>query len=206
LGLGIDRRLNAERGRQGQRRLQENEVSFWYIANKLSERFRRVAEHRLGRLEACSAGVWRATVLGYSCLLVSTVDLPVDEDSFPLHVLGIESLEKQRQVGLFIAQDQNRLDAYSGAFSALHPKIWEEVKAMAKSKREKLVFDVRPWVETLGLDNLIKQIGEKQVIKQIGKKKVLEELDVDDILANLPPAKRRELQRRLQEGQTNASN
>jgi len=92
LGLGIDRRLNAERGRQGQRRLQENEVSFWYIANKLSERFRRVAEHRLGRLEACSAGVWRATVLGYSCLLVSTVDLPVDEDSFPLHVLGIALL------------------------------------------------------------------------------------------------------------------
>jgi hypothetical protein len=124
-------------------------------------------------------------------------------------------MEKQREVGLFIAQDQSRLDAYSGAFSALHPKIWEEVKAMAKSKRDKLVFDVRPWVETLGLDNLIKQIGEKQVIeqigekqviKQIGKKKVLEELDVDDIVANLPPAKRRELQRRLQEGQTDATN
>jgi hypothetical protein len=77
---------------------------------------------------------------------------------------------------------------------------------MAKRKREKLVFDFRPWIEELGVEGVIEQIGqkrvieeigEKQILKQIGKKRVLEELDVDDILANLPPAKRRELQRRL---------
>jgi hypothetical protein len=80
------------------------------------------------------------------------------------------------------------------------------MQAMAKRKREKLVFDSRPWVEELSLAGLIEQIGQKrvieqigqnQVIEQIGKKRLLEELDVDDILANLPPAKRRELQRRL---------
>ena len=59
---------------------------------------------------------------------------------------------------------------------------------MAKNKREKFELDIRPSVEFLGLD---------KVIDQIGKKRLLEELDVDDILANLPPAKRRELQRRL---------
>jgi len=68
---------------------------------------------------------------------------------------------------------------------------------MAKSKREKFELDIRPSVEFLGLDKVIEQIGEKQVIEQIGKKRVLEQLDVDDILANLPPAKRRELRRRL---------
>jgi hypothetical protein len=35
LGLGIDRRLNAERVRHGRRFVKESEVSFWYIANKL---------------------------------------------------------------------------------------------------------------------------------------------------------------------------
>ena len=68
---------------------------------------------------------------------------------------------------------------------------------MAKRKREKLVFDFRPLVETLGMEGLIEQIGKKQVIEHLGKKRLLEELDVDEILANLPPAKRRELQRRL---------
>jgi hypothetical protein len=206
LGLGIDRRLNAERVRQRQRPLQETDVSFRYIANKLGPRLLGVAERRLGPLESGGPGVWRSSVLGYPCLFVSTVDLPVDEDSFPLHVLGIEPREKERQLGFFIAEDQSRLDAYSGVFSALHPKIWEEVKAMAKRKREKLVFDFRPWVEDLVLAGLIEQIGQKRVIeeigekqflKQIGKKRVLEELDVDDILVNLPAAKRRELQRRL---------
>jgi hypothetical protein len=66
---------------------------------------------------------------------------------------------------------------------------------MAKSKQEKLVFDVRPWVENLGLQELIEQIG---------KQRVLEELDVDDILANLPLAKRRELQRRLHAEESSA--
>src|SRR5207244_1774472 len=50
---------------------------------------------------------------------------------------------------------------------------------------------------TLGMEGLIEQIGKKQVIEHLGKKRLLEELDVDEILANLPPAKRRELQRRL---------
>jgi hypothetical protein len=103
--------------------------------------------------------------------------------------IGIEPREKQRQVGLFMAEDANRLEAYGGVFSTLHPKTWEEVKTMARSKLPRLGFSILPSVEYIGLD---------KVIEQIGKKKVLEKLDVDDILANLAPAKRRELKRRLQ--------
>ena len=75
---------------------------------------------------------------------------------------------------------------------------------MAKRKREKLVFDFRPWIEELGVEGVIDQIGEKRVLDHIGKKRVLERLDVDDILANLSPAKRRELQRRLQAEESSA--
>src|SRR4051812_2523475 len=35
LGLGIDRRLQAERTQSGRRRLAPGEVSFWYLANRL---------------------------------------------------------------------------------------------------------------------------------------------------------------------------
>jgi len=75
---------------------------------------------------------------------------------------------------------------------------------MAKNKREKFELDIRPSVEFLGLEKVIDQIGKKRVLDQIGKKRVLEELDVDDILANLSPAKRRELQRRLQAEESSA--
>ncbi len=89
---------------------------------------------------------------------------------------------------------------------------------MAKSRRREITIDIRPWIEDFGLDakklveqigekeiikrigkkEIIKQIGKKEVIKQIGKKEVVAELEVDDILAGLAPAKRRELKRRLE--------
>jgi hypothetical protein len=52
-------------------------------------------------------------------------------------------------------------------------------------------------IEQLGEKKVIEQLGEKKIIQQLGKKHVLEQLNIDDIMENLPPAKRRELQRRL---------
>src|SRR5690242_2614169 len=39
LGLGIDRRLNEDRVREGRREMPQAEVSFWYLANRLGRRF-----------------------------------------------------------------------------------------------------------------------------------------------------------------------
>jgi hypothetical protein len=72
LGLGIDRRLNEERRKQGGRPLEPREVSFWYLVNRLGGRFVRAARHRLGHLEAHGPGVWRCTVLQHLIFLVST--------------------------------------------------------------------------------------------------------------------------------------
>jgi hypothetical protein len=66
LGLGIDRRLRERRTEQGQRPLEPEEVSFWYLANHLGGRFVREAERKLGpwsrSAPACGAagcsGVW----------------------------------------------------------------------------------------------------------------------------------------------------
>jgi hypothetical protein len=205
LGLGIERRLNSERQRQGQRLLDESEVSFWYLANRLGNRFLQYAERRLGALDG-GAGLWRGRALGFSCVLVSTVDLPVDEDSLALHVLGREPLDKEREVGRLVTGQADWLQVYRGVFATLHAPVWKEMKAMAKSTRAKMEFDIRPAVEYMGLEEVIRQIGEKAVIEQIGekavieqigKKKVLEQFDVADILANLPASKRQQLLREL---------
>src|SRR5262249_25106107 len=86
---------------------------------------------------------------------------------------------------------------------------------MARTRRSEPDFDLSVFVETMGwnrvieklgrkeliehLDKkeLIKQIGKKELIEQIGKKELVELLTIEDLLANLSPAKRRELQQGL---------
>ena len=188
LGFGIDRRLNAERSRQGKPVISEEEVSFWYLTNRLGEQFLRTAGRRLAPLEECADGLWRCRVMGYSLMLVSAVDLVVDEDSLPLHVLAKGTRDKERQVGEFLVENVERIYKYGSMFAGVHPKIWKEVATMARRKGQDVPFDVRAVVDTVGL---------AEAIRQIGKKEVVEELDVDDILAGLSRAKRRELERRL---------
>jgi hypothetical protein len=114
-----------------------------------------------------------------------------------------------------VIEEVDRLDVYGTTFAVFHPAAWEEVKAMGKTRQSGWVFDLRPIVKEMGLEKVIEQIGQKEVIEQIGKKRVIEqigkkqlieqigkkqlieELGIDAILANLSPAQRRELQRRL---------
>jgi hypothetical protein len=110
LGLGIHRRLRTERQRRRQPVVPAKEVSFWYLANRLGRGFRESAGPLLSGLEVLGAGLWRGTVFGHPFVLVSVADLPVDEDSLPLHVLGVEPADKERQVGRFLAEQAQRLD------------------------------------------------------------------------------------------------
>jgi hypothetical protein len=49
-------------------------------------------------------------------------------------------------------------------------------------------------VETLGLEEVIRQIGEEKVLRE-----VMQQLDVQTICANIPAAKRRQIKRLLAE-------
>jgi hypothetical protein len=89
----------------------------------------------------------------------------------------------------------------------LHPKAWKEVEAMARAARKGLNIDIRPAVEILGLDKVIEQAGIDRVIAQVGidrmiaelgEKEVIKRIGLERWLANLSPAERRELKRRLQ--------
>ena len=98
-------------------------------------------------------------------------------------------------------------ERYGGWLASLHPSAWKEVEAMARAAGRKLVFDIRPAVESLGLDRVIEQVGIDRVIEQLGADRVLEQLGDKEVarriglerwLATLSPVERRELKRRLQ--------
>jgi hypothetical protein len=59
---------------------------------------------------------------------------------------------------------------------------------MAKTRRGELDFDLRP---------IIEEMGWARIIEKLGKKELIEEIPIDDLVANLSPAKRKELRRRL---------
>lgn len=207
LGLGIDRRLHEQRTQQRQRRLEPEEVSFWYLANHLGKRFLREAARKLGPLESLGAGLWRCRLLVRLLFWVSSIDLPVEEDSLPLHIVGQESLATERQVARLIAEHPGLQLLYGGWLASLHPRAWKEVEAMARTAGKKLLFDIRPAIESLGLDHVIEQVGVDRVIEQVGidrlieqlgEKEVLKRMGLDRILANLSAADRRELKRKLQ--------
>jgi hypothetical protein len=62
------------------------------------------------------------------------------------------------------------------------------MEAMGKSAHRELDFDIRPVVKSMGLDKVIRQIGEEELLH-----KLLGQSDVDKILANMTPAKRQQL-------------
>jgi hypothetical protein len=221
LGLGIARRLHEEGQAASTRRVAAEGISFWYLASRLGRRFVQAAAGGLQDWGLLSPGVWHGRVLGHPVFLVSTVELPVDDESLPLHVLADEPPAREREVGQFLTATQERLAAYGGVFSVFHQATWREVETMAQRRQRTLTIDISPLVETLGLrevirqigeENVIRQIGEENVIRQIGKEKVIRQIgeeqvlrevmgrvDVQTIRDNLTPAKRRQLKRLLAE-------
>jgi hypothetical protein len=140
------------------------------------------ARHHLGHLEAHSPGVWRCTILQRLLFLVSTVALPVDEDSIPLHVVGKEPPEKEKAVADLMVTQPALWQQYGSMFATLHPTIWEEVRFMARAAGKKLQFDFRPAIKHLGLNYVIEQVGIKPIIDEIGVKRAVETVGVKRVV------------------------
>jgi hypothetical protein len=198
LGLGIARRLRTEGRSRSARQMPAAEISFWYLANRLGRSIAAEAQRVLSNLQATGPGLWWAIVLGHPVYLVSTVDLPVDDDTLPLHVLAQESPERERQVGEFVVASPERVETYGGMFSVLHEAAWKEVETMARRSRRDFERDIAAaLIRQAGEEVVIRELDKKKIIRQIGAKHIVEALDPETIVANLPPAKRRELKRLL---------
>jgi hypothetical protein len=69
---------------------------------------------------------------------------------------------------------------------------------MARTAGKSLHFDIRPAVESLGLDRVIEQVGIDRIIEHIGVKKLINHIGLARIVASLSAAERKELRRLLQ--------
>jgi hypothetical protein len=205
LGLGIHRRLNEERNKKHESPVPRTEVSFWYLANFLGKRFLAEAGTDLEDLEAVDNGLWRCRILQHLVYLVSCRGVPVDLDSLPLHVLGQESPETKLAAAKLVIQNQTLWELFGQTFASLHPEALEELQNMSKTLSRGPQLNLQPFVDWFGIEEVLKQVekviqrvGLEKFIQQVGTKKVIEQIGVDRLLANLTPAQRREMKKRLQ--------
>jgi hypothetical protein len=186
VGLGVERRLNEERAKQRLAPLEPEGVSFWYVANHLGRRFLRDCQPVLGTLESSDSGIWRCTLLQRTVFLISSAELPIDEDSLPLHVLGKEPPATKLAVARLVAKQRRWWQFYGPWLATLHRKIWEEVTGMARRKKE-LEFDFEGLIADLGMEGLVELLGRKRVLAAIGSKRILEEMGPKRVLDEMGP-------------------
>jgi hypothetical protein len=197
LGLGIHRRLNDERIRERQPRVDRGEVSFWYLANHLGRRFLAAARSLIGPLEEPAAGVWRARAWQRPLLLVSNRAVAVEPDTLPVHLLTTEPEATQREVVRLLSGHPELMRSYGGWLASLHPSIVEEVTRMKRSKGEGPVLDVRPLVQHLGWQEILRQTGLETLVAQLTaeQQEILRQADPETLAAHLTPEQRQEIMR-----------
>ncbi len=187
LGLGIERRLNAEQSRQRRPAVPRGEVSFWYLANHRGRRFLADARALLGELEALAAGVWRVRLLERPLVLVSGRELAVERDSVPVHLLGREPLPNTEAVAHLLGRQPDLWDLYGEWIVSTHPAVWEELLHMARAKKPPFTVD---------LERLMDVVGKKEFLRKVGQ--LVEKVGLDEWLAQLPPQRRRAFLRQIQ--------
>jgi hypothetical protein len=119
-------------------------------------------------------------------------------------------------VAQLVAEHPELQQLYAGWVASLHPEAWKEIEAMARAAGKGLNIDYQAAIDAMGLDRIIEQVGIDRVIEQLGidrvieklgtdrvieklgKKEMIKRIGLDEIVANLSPAERRELKRRLQ--------
>ena len=185
VGLGIHRRLNEERRRQGQALVKRSEVSWWYLANHLGKRLLGKWSGIMERLESLGPGLWRGWAWQRPVLLVSGIDVPVEPDSLPLHILGQGTTDELRQVVEYLATQPDLWQQYANWLATLHPHLWEEVRDMGKTRGKNFGFHLGPIIAEVGLKNVIAEVGLEKVIAEVGLEKVIAEAGLENVIAKV---------------------
>jgi hypothetical protein len=200
VGLGIHHRLNEERRKRRQPVVGPEAMSFWYLANRLGRRLLAGWRGRVPGMRMDAPGVWRCEVIGHPVFLVSGMELPVEESSLPLHLVGKEPPTTEEAVARLVAGRADLWERYSAWLLTLHRAAYEGVQNMAKATKEKFQISLEPVIETMGLDWVIQQVGPERLIEQLGLKRFIDQLEREEKLrAKLTPELRRKLKRLAEE-------
>jgi hypothetical protein len=166
------------------------------IARRLNEK-RESAGEPLVPLEAVMPGVWRCQLLRHLVFLVSSVAVPVEHDTTPIHLLARESPETATELARVLVEEPGLWELYGPLLHLWHPNVWKEATRMARSKGKSDPLGLRPFIETVGVGEVVKAMGVKRLVEEVGVEALLKEIDLDALLAHLTPAQLRQLQQRV---------
>jgi hypothetical protein len=185
LGLGVQRHLDKERAKEEFPGTSRDELTMWYIASHIGERFIRGAGVLLGRpLEVVEPGIWRAEILRRPVLLVGSTTVGVNRDSLPMHALCGVPVASRGAVAEILAAEPKLVSVFASWMAFNESEIWQELIRMAAERGSPLVPDLQP---------LIDNVGAKEIIRQMGARRAVAELGLDGVLAVLTPEEVEEL-------------
>jgi hypothetical protein len=119
--------------------------------------------------------------------LIDSVGVTVDRESVPMHLVGEESAEIERELACVIAQEPGYWKVYGEFLRSLHPNIFEEASRMAP-KEQPAEWNLRPFAEKVGLNKYLEPIGVGEIIAAKGAEQFLAELS-----SKLSPEKQKQL-------------
>jgi hypothetical protein len=188
LGLGIHRKLKAER-----QSADAPQVSFWYIANSLGSRFLKDAAYKLGSLDRMTDGLWRSQVLHHPIHLVSSANLVIEEDSLPIHLLGVSTRERKAEVDRLLRFNPSLAERYREVWAGLHPEKLKEFLTMARTTKKGPIFHLMPLVDVIGWDEAIRQLGKERLVDELITDDTAKRHIIKKLAGRLSPAELNEL-------------
>jgi len=108
--------------------------------------------------------------------LISRTDLPVGQDSLPLHLLAGGDRETEQAIIPVLLGLPSLLEQYSQWLASLHPDLIKELRSMTKKKDKGPVFHLDALVELVGAKHVIEEVGAKRFVEALGPDRVIEEL------------------------------
>jgi hypothetical protein len=185
LGLGVARRLNEQRAHDKLRPLSYQQISWWYVVRKLSDRLREKWEQRLGGLEEVERGVWRSAVGGYPLYLVSTKVWKKER------AMAGKMIDDNLEIDWKLMAEEFGLD---GMIRQIGLGNLIEEAGVATVIEEVGLARV---VEEVGLGRVVDEVGLGRVVEEVGLARVVEEVGIDKLLVGLSPEQRAQLRQRL---------
>jgi hypothetical protein len=180
IGTGIALRLNEERRMGGAERLENRQVSFWFLAPTLGETFLGHARLRT-HFQYQTDGLWSGRVWGHPVWLLAYRDAAVEEDTIPLHLLDREP-GAPVSLGKVVLKREELLRRFAGWLYALQPGLWKEIRQMASTSKSDSIIDWEAVGEIANLEEVIPHLSPERVIAVLGVQRAIETIGLPRVI------------------------
>jgi hypothetical protein len=132
VGLGIHRRLQEKE----KVKMPRGEVSFWYFTNHLGKRFLSDVIELTGELRVVGKGLWRGQMVGRPIWLVSNRDVPIHQETIPVHLVSDETPSTVIELAESVTATEESWRMFGIWLATSYPLLWKEIQAMTKKHRK----------------------------------------------------------------------